>query len=132
MSRAREILLSRRVSAGRVRYEREQTRLGRASPVKAGWSEYDSSAEVERRAAEIHYDVLRREGFDADRAREIAASSADQQARLLERAREERTADLAVTHALGRSRFRTPHFGPYAGVLCRVNDDGSLTPVGDS
>jgi hypothetical protein len=25
--------------------------------------------------------------------------------------------------------FRTPHFGPLAGVLCRVLDDGTLEPA---
>lgn len=129
MSSAREIL--RRAlprDAQRETYERTQTRLGRVSPVAPGLADYDSPAEIERRAREIHYDVLRREGTDRDRALEIAADSSEQQARLLERQRE--TARAAV-HLAGRSRYHTPYGGPYAGRLCRVGDDGELTPVGE-
>lgn len=29
----------------------------------------------------------------------------------------------------GRSMFRTPYFGPYAGQRCKVLEDGTLVPV---
>lgn len=104
------------------------TFLGREGGVAPGWTEYDNSGTVERHTREIHEDVLRREGCSADRAREIAASSAEQQARLLETWRGE--GRPAPDHR-GSAGFRTPHFGEYAGRLCRVLEDGSLVPVGE-
>jgi hypothetical protein len=130
MSKLRRILDRLPRSEQRERYERTQTRLGRRSPVAPGLADYDSAAEIERRAREIHYDVLRREGTDRDRALEIAADSSEQQARLLERQREAAREAAAISLA-GRSRYHTPYGGPYAGQLCRVGDDGELTPVGD-
>lgn len=69
------------------------TRLGFAPRVAPAWSEYrDQRGNLENPviAREVHYDVLRREGFDADRARQIAAESSEKQHRLAEEMRGER------------------------------------------
>lgn len=81
-----------RVGADRLRQRHAGTRLGVESRVAQGWAEYrdgGSAAPIEQHAREVHYDVLRREGFSADRAREIAAESSEVQARELERMRGE-------------------------------------------
>lgn len=68
------------------------TRLGYEPVVQAGWSEY-GKGNVERHAREVHYDVLRREGFDAERAREISARSAEHQERLSDEMRARKSAE---------------------------------------
>lgn len=68
------------------------TRLGYEPVVQAGWSEYGPRS-VERHAREVHYDVLRREGFDAERAREISARSAEHQERLSDEMRARKSAE---------------------------------------
>lgn len=98
---------------------------GHRDPVAGGWSGYDRG-DVENRPEKVHYDVLRESGFPADRAREIARASAAQQGVLLEEHRGERTASRPAD---GGSKFRTPHFGPFAGRLCRVLANGDLEPV---
>lgn len=69
------------------------TRIGIPARVGGAWREYREAdgrgVDVERHAREVHYDVLRREGFDADRARQISARSSEEQQRLTERMREE-------------------------------------------
>lgn len=80
-------------AAERARKRHQGTRLGYQARVALGWTEYrdtsGSSSPIEQHAREVHYDVLRREGFDPDRAREIAAQSSELQARELERWRGE-------------------------------------------
>lgn len=89
--------LERRIRArggpGELERRHRGTRLGHEERVALGWTDYrdaGSAAPIETHAREVHYDVLRREGFDADRAREIAAESSELQARELERWRGER------------------------------------------
>lgn len=69
------------------------TRIGIPARVGGAWREYrgpdGSGADVERHAREVHYDILRREGFDPDRARQIAAESSEEQHRLVDRMRSE-------------------------------------------
>jgi hypothetical protein len=93
--------VSRRVERPR---ELEGTRLGISDRVTPGWNGYERG-EVESHAREVHEEVLRESGFDRDRAREIAAKSADEQGRLLERHRD----DGHRTPVVGR---RAPRHGP--------------------
>jgi hypothetical protein len=73
----------------------------RGIPDPVDWSRY-SRAETERHAREIHYDVLRQSGFDADRAREIAHESADGQARQLDKQRDDAQRSRGVAVAASR------------------------------
>jgi len=89
--------LERRVlargGAEELRRRHRGTRLGGEERVARGWTDYrdgSSAAPIEAHAREVHYDVLRREGFSEERAREIAAESSELQARELERWRGER------------------------------------------
>jgi hypothetical protein len=103
------------------------TRLGVETQVSPGWSEY--RGEIERRPEEVHYDVLRREGFSRDRAREIARQSADRQGYLLDEHRAEQGIPTEGSRYEGGLRRKTPVFGEHAGKLCRVLPDGTLVPV---
>lgn len=84
-----ERIVARRGGADAQRRRHVGTRLGIESRVAPGWAEYREGNAIERHTREVHYDVLRREGIDADRAREIAAESSERQARELERIRGE-------------------------------------------
>lgn len=104
------------------------TFLGIPDPVKPAWQGYDRK-DIEGRPAAVHYDVLRESGFPHDRAREIAHASADRQGYLLDEHRQDRGVPTVGSRHAGGLRRLTPHFGPYAGQLCRVLPDGSLQPV---
>lgn len=105
------------------------TTIGVADRVSSAWSGYDKR-DVESHPSKVHYDVLRESGFDKDRAREIAAASADAQGYLLDKHRSEQGIPT-VGDGRSRARFKTPLLGPHAGKLCRVLDDGALAPVGE-
>lgn len=107
---------------------RPGTRIGIPDKVSSAWSGYEQR-DVESHAAKVHYDVLRESGFSRDRAREIAAKSSEQQARLLEEHRDDHGLPTVGSRHAGGLRFKTPAFGPHAGQLCRVLEDGSLQPV---
>ena len=104
------------------------TTLGVADRVSSAWSDY-TKADVESRPEKVHYEVLRLSGFDADRAREIAKQSASQQGYLLDEHRHEQGLPTVGSRYAGGLRFKTPHFGEFAGRLCRVLEKGQLEPV---
>lgn len=58
--------------------------------VAPGWAEYRGErGNLERHTFEVHRDILRREGFDRDRATEIARESSERQAIEVDRLRGE-------------------------------------------
>lgn len=101
-----ERLVERRGGAAALRRRAEGTRLGVESRVAPGWADYRDGGRtdaIERHAHEVHYDVLRREGVPADRAREIAAESSERQARELDRIRGESGARPTLAPAVRTS-----------------------------
>jgi hypothetical protein len=64
------------------------TRLGVPDPVRGGWSDY-TPTDAERHTREVHTEVLRKSGFDRDRAESIAAASSEETHRLLEQHRDD-------------------------------------------
>ena len=80
------------------------TARGVEDRVAPGWADY-SPSDTESHAAEVHYDVLRRAGFDVERAREIAARSSSEQGHLLESHRGEQPL-IVGTSARARRRAR--------------------------
>jgi len=83
-------LLARPGARERLERRARGTRLGVEARVAPGWTEYREGNAIEQHAREVHYDVLRREGFDRQRAREIAAESSERQAEELARIRGDR------------------------------------------
>lgn len=84
-------------------------------------------------AQRAFYDLLR----DSNMSHDAATKAAEDGARkFAEKNGEAKLADgvarstaTPVNPNVSRARFKTPYFGPHRGKMCRVNDDGSLTPV---